>query len=120
MTLRKRRLPKDVYGADLTIACGSRAELDAFLKRQRADFDAFPSTSRGMHVRYEEDDKYADFILILRDTDRYERIAALAHEATHFVFQRLGDVGVASDAEHDEPFAYYFEWVFRHGLNVVA
>lgn len=119
-SVKKRRLPKDVYGGDLTIAYGTRSELSGFLKRQRAGFDAIPSHSRGMHVRYEEDDKFVDFILIVADRDRYERFAALAHEAAHFVFQRLSDVGIESDAEHDEPFTYYFEWVFRHGLNVVA
>lgn len=119
----KKNLRYDPYGTDVWFLLGTAAEINKFLNIKfddtddhiahgvRANFMEWTPDSPKEHAIY--------YIAVAKDRtkDRFDQTCALAHEVVHFVMHIFDKRGVRYDHDHDEAFAYYYEWIFRQCLQ---
>lgn len=122
--MKRTRLRSDPYGAEIWLHFGTATELDAFLCRKHGGKDHVTPDTRANFTTFAPVDALeypTHYISLVKDSARSKLDYAgyLAHECVHAVFEVFGDRGILSDATHDEPFAYYHEWLFRQCLRAV-
>jgi hypothetical protein len=115
--LRKKMLPKDPYGSVILLAWGSRSELNGYLNRRlKTKREHIGPAVRAHVTEFTPADCvpiYFVCVVVEKNKDRFNRLAALAHEILHVVLAVLEFRGVKTTTDNDEPAAYYFEWLFR-------
>jgi len=116
----KRRLPKDVYSRCITFLYGTVDELNRTLALEcPTDFTPLRASCRGHWKNYPHSGYEADYICLVRTTDRTERLVVLAHEALHCASHALRMAGLPHTEETEEAYTYYQCWLIRQCLQLV-
>ncbi len=122
-------MPDHPYNTDIIFLCGKRDELNRYLLRRSDDppskDELIGPGTYGHYTHLEPDgphDLHQHYVCINTDLCKSaaDRRAVMAHELVHCVFRIFSYKGVPADAPNDESFAYFFEWLFRHGQKAVA
>jgi hypothetical protein len=118
LALKKVILPDDPYGSDITLLWGTRAELNAFLRKELEGGAREIRPESFAHTTEWTANGHAPVhyvSIVKRDNrTRVDRLAALAHELIHVTLGILEFRGLNITTENDEAVAYYYEWLFRH------
>jgi len=123
--MRRRRFPirHNIYSRAITFLHGTAAEINAALKRDCPKGDEHRDLSSdciGRYVIYVQNGYEADYICIVKRSNKSEMIGALAHEVFHHVSYTLRKAGMPLSNESDEAYCYYFGWVFRNCLEAMT
>lgn len=121
ITFHYKKMPESVYKAALYFAFGGEAkDARAFFNKKLSYIKAGPveSPRDGMigHTASYWDSKYEFTILWVKNPGD---VAALAHEINHFVIWLFERRRVFFDADHDEHFTYYVEYLMNQFLDFV-
>jgi len=119
--LKKKVLPKDVYGSWIMLLQGTRDELNGYLWRQLkhepdASREQIGPAARAHTTEYTPSGRVPIYYIAVvqgKSRDRFDLLAALGHECLHVVLSVLEFRGVKITTDNDEPVTYYFEWLFR-------
>ncbi len=123
--MKRNRLLRDPYGAEIWLLFGTAKELDGYLCRKHGGKDHVTPNSRANFTTFTavdsptEDPIHYISLVKERSRGRLDYAGYLAHECVHAVFEVFEVRGIAVDSVHDEPFAYYHEWLFRQCLRAV-
>lgn len=122
--MKHRRLPAGVYGTEIHVLYGTRAELNNYFARHTDREDRVDDRSTGQHSVYEPDDPKActrRYISIVTDTtvDRAERTGVLIHEIVHCALSVFDAKGVKYSGDNDEHLAYFIEWLFNESIPIL-
>lgn len=123
--MKRKKLLKDLYGADIVFLFGTAKEVEAFVCRRHGDgFTIRPGVRANFCTFTPNDPKLypIHYITLIKGRgrgDRFDHAGCLAHECSHAVFEIFQMRGIPCDKEHDEQFAYYHEWLFRQCLKEV-
>ena len=116
--LKKKILPDDPYGSNITLLWGTRDELNAFLRTKLDGGAREIGPASYAHTTEWTPTNHAPihYVSIVRERsrNRFDRMGVLGHELIHVALAVLEFRGVKFTTENDEPVAYYFEWLFRN------
>ncbi|MBA3761982.1 MAG: hypothetical protein H0X04_01390 [Chthoniobacterales bacterium] len=125
--MRRKKVPDHPYNTDIIFLCGTRDEMNRYLRRQSGDpKEEFISLGTyGHYTHFEPKDArelHQHYVCVNTDLCKTaaDRRTVMAHELVHCVFRIFDYKGVPTKADNDESFAYFFEWLFKHGQKVVA
>lgn len=120
--MTRKRMARDPYGAEIWFLFGTGAEIETFLRRKHGGRDHIQPDDAAKFITFTPDSGYAvSYIALVRDRakGRVSQVSYIAHECVHAVFEVFHARGITCDSDHDEPFAYYHEWLFRQCLRAV-
>ncbi len=121
--MKKDKLPHDVYNCDIWFIRGKSADLWKWERKNcpNIDDDKDPGTGgpRGARfIKYHRGEYTEHYILLVQPTHFTRAYVAsmVVHECSHLANQILRDHGVQWDADNDEAYTYYLQWLVSNCL----
>jgi hypothetical protein len=117
--MKKFKLPHDVYNCDIWFVRGQAKELQAFVAKTCPDADAEIRVRTGAKFLQYQRGGYMEYYILFLPNPKWSRAyktAMLVHECAHLANSVLSDHGVLWDANNDEAYTYYLQWLVANCL----
>lgn len=119
-TLKRRRLPADVYRRCITLLYGTLPEINAALKKDcPIDFVPLHPYCEGHWKCYVHAGFEADYLCVVWHPSREHMMAVLGHEALHCASHALRTAGIAHTEDTEEAYCYYQQWLVEQCADIM-
>ncbi len=72
---------------------------------------------RGLTCFLQDDDTFYNYLIVLKDKDKYEEFDTISHEVLHMVGNILNTRGIKYKKNDDEPYAYLTGYLNKEFLK---